>query len=63
MSNLAARRKYDDLHQDRPFHDGTFTSWAKEADRDHPFRYDDGVTVWVSSEDLTPDDDFLSRSG
>lgn len=61
MAAAAANRMYDQLHEAKPFHDGTFTEWAKEYSRETPYHFRDGVTVWVSHEDLTPDDDFLTR--
>jgi hypothetical protein len=59
MALHAARRKYDALHKDAPYHDGMFTAWAKERSDAYPFHYLDGVEIWVSRDDLTPDDDFL----
>jgi hypothetical protein len=54
-----AEARYDALHKDLPFHDGTFTSWGKERTNRTPFHYRDGVRIWVSKFDLTPDDNFL----
>lgn len=59
MAAQAANRQYDALHEAKPFHDGTFTVWTKERSEATPFHYRDGVTIWVSPDDLTPDDDFL----
>lgn len=58
----AAARRYELLHQEAPYHDGTFESWSKEPSLSHPFRYDDGVRITLSRLDLTPDDDFLGQS-
>lgn len=58
----AVNRLYDLLHEDAPYHDGTFERWAKEPSREYPFHYRDGVTIWLSATDLTPDEDFLSAS-
>lgn len=55
----AANRRYDEMHEAEPFHDGTFTRWAKDPSDEFPFHYRDGVTVYVTAEDLTPDDDFI----
>lgn len=55
-------RKYDRLHEKKPFHDGTETIWAEAYSKLTPFHYRDGVTIWVSRHDLTPDDDFLGQS-
>lgn len=60
MESAAANRAYDALHEDRPFHDGTHTMWAKEASPDTPYHARDGVTVWVTPADLSPDDTFLT---
>lgn len=59
MANAAANWEYDEQHKARPFHDGTFTRWSAKQSRRFPYHYRDGVTVWVSTDDLTPDDDFL----
>lgn len=59
MERAAAQAKYAELHEALPFHDGTFAKWAKERSASHPYRYDEGVTVWVAEHDLTPHDHFL----
>jgi hypothetical protein len=61
MAKAAARRMYDELHKGKPFHDGTFTDWAEKFSTATPFHYLDGVEIWVSRQDLTPDDDFLGE--
>lgn len=61
MERAAAQRRWDQLHDARPYHDGTFTSWAKESDPEHPYHYNDGVTIWVNDVDLSPDDEFLAE--
>lgn len=53
---------YDRAHKDRPYHDGTFTIWQEKRSLLTPFHYRDGVTIWLSKDDLTPDDDFLGQS-
>lgn len=58
----AANRRYAMLHEGAPYHDGSFARWAKEPSADFPFHYLDGVTIWLSPVDLTPDDDFLGQS-
>lgn len=60
MALAAAKRTYEALHEKRPFHDGTFRSWREKPTELHPYHYNDGVRIWVSGYDLTPDDDFLS---
>lgn len=60
METEAAKRLYSLLHEDKPFHDGTFTSWSDKPSKAHPYHHGDGVTVWVAPVDLTPDDKFLT---
>lgn len=59
MALNEANRRYDDLHKDAPYHDGSFGLWAKERTPDQPFHYKDGVTIWVAATDFTPHDHFL----
>ena len=59
MDLAAADRKWAALHEDRPWHDGSFTSWVKERSDSHPFHFQDGVRLWVSDVDYSPDDTFL----
>ena len=54
-----AVRRYRKKHEKRPWHDGTFRIWAETYSPVTPFHYTDGVTIWVSRENLTPDDDFI----
>lgn len=54
--------KWHQLHgsdSHEQFHDGSFKRWSKERSDAFPFAADDGQTFWVSTEDLTPDDNFL----
>lgn len=60
MASASANARYDELHEARPYHDGTFSSWSKERGSAHPFHARDGVTIWVHDTDLSPDDDFLN---
>jgi hypothetical protein len=60
MEGAAANARYDAIHEDKPFHNGDFTSWAKERSPRHPYHARDGVSIWVHDEDLSPDDDFLT---
>lgn len=62
MDEAAANWRYEQLHKDEPFHDGTFKSWARDRSTSHPYHYRDGVRVWVAPLDLSPDDDFLRRA-
>jgi hypothetical protein len=59
MQRAAAARRYEALHEERPYHDGHFRRWSKNAGPDSPFHFRDGVTIWVASTDVNPDDDFL----
>lgn len=57
MQTLGADRLYALEHEDEPFHDGYFTSWAKKPSASHPFHFRDGVTFVLTDTDLQPDDD------
>jgi hypothetical protein len=59
MELAAARRLYELRHKERPYHDGTFKFWAEEPSRNFPYKYDDGVTIWLSPSELNPEDEFL----
>lgn len=56
----AALAKWQALHANAPWHNGTESSWSKVQDEGHPYRYDMGVTLWVATRDVNPDDQFLS---
>lgn len=60
MQLKGAERLYGLLHEEQPFHDGSFRSWAKSPSTSHPFHYLDGVSIWLSPTELDADDDFLS---
>lgn len=62
MALAVTERRYNALHEKEPWHDGTFESWRKDYSASHPYHYLDGVGLWVSTDDLTPDDDFLGDS-
>lgn len=63
MELAAAEWKYDRLHKDRPFHDGTFPDdpeeWSAERNADTPYHHRDGVSFWVTSTDVSPHDHWL----
>lgn len=61
MYLAAAEARYRELHQAKPYHDGTFTRWSEDRSALFPFHYDDGVTIYLSRSDDTPDDDFLDQ--
>lgn len=62
MNQEAARAAYEALHEKRPYHDGTFTSWAERRGPSHPFHYNAGVSIGVADEDLTPWDEFTTKA-
>ena len=58
----AAQELYAARHEDKPFHDGSFGKiggWAEKRSRAYPFRYDDGVSFWMSPVDLPDPFDWL----
>lgn len=59
MERAAAEWRYSKLHEDAPYHDGTFSSWSKDRSTSHPYSAHDGVTLWVAETDLAPHDHFL----
>ncbi len=61
MQLLYAKRRWEELHEEKPYHDGTFSVWSEKATERTPFHFQDGVTVWLSQHDLTPDDNFLEQ--
>ena len=61
MERAAAQRRWEKLHEDRPYHDGTHASWAKDPSPAHPYHRDDGTTVWVSLTDHGFGGDFLQQ--
>ncbi len=64
MAAKAAANLYQQMHKDRPFHDGTFPKdphgWSESASRATPYHFMDGVSFYATPRDLSPDDDFLS---
>jgi hypothetical protein len=63
MELAATERKWATLHEDLPWHDGTFSSWSKERNAEHPCHYNDGVRIWVADVDYDPDGTWLSPAG
>lgn len=57
----AAERLYEKQHEERPYHDGSFSEWASQPSLDYPFHYMDGVSFWLSPVDLNPEDDWLGN--
>lgn len=60
MERAAAERAFDKLHEDAPFHDGSFASWAKEWSEEYPYHAKDGMTVYVADTDVNPGDLFTA---
>jgi hypothetical protein len=60
MEQAAAAARYHALHEDAPYHDGSWKAWAKERTAATPYHFLDGVTVYVSTRDENPDDAFLT---
>ena len=56
-----ADRKYGLKHDEQPYHNGRGGNWSKKPTKKAPFHFRDGVRVWVSQYDLTPDYPFLDR--
>lgn len=61
MERMAADAAYSRLHEDRPWHDGSFERWAEKPSREFPYHVTFGVTVGVAESDLRPWDNFLKR--
>lgn len=61
MMRSAAQDKYKALHEERPYHDGSFTDWAKDRSAQYPFHFEAGVTVDVAEDDLHPWDEFTKK--
>lgn len=61
MEREAAQAAYRDLHEERPWHDGTFTSWAAKRSASHPYPFDAGVQIGVADTDVAPWDHFATK--
>lgn len=61
MERQAAQATYRRIHEDAPWHDGTFQHWSKDQSRDFPYHFDHGVTIVVTETDENPEDQFLTR--
>jgi hypothetical protein len=62
MERAGVQAKYDARHQKLPWHDGTFTSWAKDRSDSHPYHHSSGTTIWVSTVDHGLGGDFLGSA-
>lgn len=68
MAARGAANLYQQMHKDRPFHDGTFPkdprAWSDTVSRVTPYHFMDGVSFYAAERDVMPDDDFLTwKSG
>lgn len=61
MQLAAINAMYDDHYKGREYHDGTFTVFLEKRTALTPFHVREGVTLWLSPHDLSPDDDFLGQ--
>lgn len=60
MELAAAEARYDENHEDLPYHDGSWKRWAANRSENFPYHYRDGVRLWIAREDVDPTDDFLT---
>lgn len=61
MAQEAASWLYEDLHKDRPYHDGSFTRWSSERTVAFPYGARDGVDIVLAETDVAPHDLFTTR--
>jgi predicted amidophosphoribosyltransferase len=61
MEQAASDARYHRLHEQKPWHDGSFAKWAEKPSEGHPYKYDMGVTIGVHDSDLRPTDEFLTK--
>lgn len=61
MQLEAARTRYQLLHEERPYHDGSRANWAKEPSLEFPFHFTDGASISLAEEDLGLGGDFLEQ--
>lgn len=61
MNQAGAVWRYEQAHKQLKYHDGTFKAWSAERSPQFPFHFNDGVRIWVSQENHTPDDKFLTN--
>lgn len=66
MEERSAQTRFDEIHKDRPWHDGSFpedrAAWSDKRTAETPFRYDWGARVFVTDTDLDMGGDFLWQS-
>lgn len=58
MARSTHEKRYADLHEDEPWHNGLFTEWGAQRTSETPYHRDAGVTVGVAEVDMHPWDDF-----
>lgn len=61
MEREAARAKFAALHENEPYHDGTFMSWSKDRSRSHPYHLSEGTHIDVALTDVAPWHKFLTE--
>lgn len=61
MEREAAAAALAALRDEAHFHDGTFTSWAKERSDSHPYPSGAGESIGVADADLAPWDEFTTK--
>jgi hypothetical protein len=64
MATARVRWEYEQLHgaeSYEQFHDGSFEVWSNRRTKGTPYESSDGVSLWVSTENLSPDDHFLGK--
>lgn len=61
MQKLAAQRRFNRLHSEKPWHDGSMTNWTEKPTDETPFNYEDGTAIWLSERDLGLGGDFLQQ--
>ncbi|MBO9523915.1 MAG: hypothetical protein J7518_20465 [Nocardioidaceae bacterium] len=57
----AAKRLFELMHKDKPYHDGKEQLWSETPSRATPFHFLDGHSLYLAETDENPDDDFLSQ--
>lgn len=58
MELAAVEARYDEIHKNLAYHDGTFERWADERSDAFPYHYRDGVTLSVALEEDRSEDIF-----
>lgn len=62
MEREAAQAAVNALRgENAQWHDGTFTSWAKERSASHPYPAGEGESIAIADSDLAPWDKFTTE--